>query len=46
MDGDDSESPAHYDKELPDIHFDLGANNKISPPIINRGITVSGHVVI
>jgi hypothetical protein len=42
-------SPSHYDKELPDVIFDLSADSaasKISPAIINRGIAVSGHVVI
>ena len=43
MDGDDS-SPSHYD-ELPDIRFDLSAGNKISPAIINSGITVSGRAL-
>ena len=44
MDGDDSSS-SHY-KELPDIQFDMSADNKISIAIINRGITVSGRAVI
>lgn len=45
---DDSSSPSHYEKELPDISFDLSADPthaKISPAIINRGITVSGRAV-
>lgn len=39
MDGDDS-SPSHYN-ELPDVRFDTSTDNKISPAIINRGVTVS-----
>ena len=46
---DDELSPSHYDKELPDIRFDLSVDQntaRISPAIINRGITVSGRAVI
>ena len=42
---DDESSPLHYDNELPDIRFDLSIDQntaRISPVIINRGITVSG----
>jgi len=46
---DDESSPSHYDNELPDIRFDLSVDQntaRISPAIINRGITVSGRMVV
>ena len=39
MDGYDS-SPSHYN-ELPGVPFDISMDNKISPAIVHRGVTVS-----
>jgi hypothetical protein len=43
---DEFESPPSHYKELPDVRFDMSVNNKISPAIINHGITVRGFMVI
>jgi hypothetical protein len=44
VDGYDS-SPSHY-KELPGVPFDISMDNKISPAIINHGVTVSERCVV